>query len=88
MTTPRSAWLRRPTSSPSAPPTRSATRSNGCSQEQVDHLPVIDGDQLVGICTRTDIMRARRSQFAHEQTEPGWLARKSTKPPSTSNRRG
>jgi H+/Cl- antiporter ClcA/predicted transcriptional regulator len=32
----------------------------------VDHLPVIDGDRLVGICTRADVLRARADQLAHE----------------------
>ena len=45
-------------------------------EEQVDHLPVISDGRLVGICTRTDIMRARRTQFAHEHTEPGWFSRR------------
>jgi CBS domain-containing protein len=45
-------------------------------EEQVEHLPVIDDGRLVGICTRTDIMRARRTQFAHEHTEPGWFPRR------------
>jgi CBS domain-containing protein len=45
-------------------------------EEQVDHLPVIDDGRLVGICTRTDVMRARKEQLAHEHTEPGWLRRK------------
>jgi CBS domain-containing protein len=44
-------------------------------EEQVDHLPVIDDGRLVGICTRTDVMRARKEQLAHEHTEPGWLRR-------------
>jgi CBS domain-containing protein len=44
-------------------------------QEDVEHLPVVDDGELVGICTRSDIMRARRAQFAHEHTEPGWLSR-------------
>jgi CBS domain-containing protein len=38
-------------------------------QENVEHLPVIDGDRLVGMCTRTDILRARRVQWTHEQSE-------------------
>jgi CBS domain-containing protein len=42
-------------------------------EEDVEHLPVIDDGRLVGICTRTDVLRARKTQFAHEQTEPGWL---------------
>jgi len=45
-------------------------------EEEIEHLPVIDGDRLVGICTRTDVMRARKEQLAHEHTEPGWLRRK------------
>ena len=44
-------------------------------EEQIEHLPVIDDGRLVGICTRTDVMRARKEQLAHEHTEPGWLAR-------------
>ena len=45
-------------------------------EEDVEHLPVIDGDRLVGICTRTDIMRARHAQRAHELTQPGWRPRR------------
>jgi len=41
-------------------------------EEEVEHLPVIDGDALVGICTRTDIIGARRAQWSRERTEPGW----------------
>lgn len=43
--------------------------------EEVDHLPVIGaGGQLVGICTRTDILRARGRQLAEERLQPGWLS--------------
>jgi CBS domain-containing protein len=45
-------------------------------EERVEHLPVVDGDRLVGICTRTDVMQARRAQLVHEQPEPGWLSRR------------
>ena len=41
-------------------------------EEQIEHLPVIGGDRLLGICTRTDILKARRVQFAHEEAQPGW----------------
>src|ERR1019366_4746357 len=45
-------------------------------EEQIERVPVIDGARLVGICTRTDVMRARQTQWAHEQPEPGWRRRK------------
>jgi CIC family chloride channel protein len=41
-------------------------------EEDVDHLPVVERHRLVGICTRTDILRARQRQFEHESPEPGW----------------
>jgi H+/Cl- antiporter ClcA/CBS domain-containing protein len=42
-------------------------------QEGIDHLPVLDGNgQIAGICTRTDILRARERQFEHEQLQQGW----------------
>jgi H+/Cl- antiporter ClcA len=42
-------------------------------QEGVEHLPVTDRDgRLVGICTRTDILRARERQFEHERRQRGW----------------
>jgi CBS domain-containing protein len=44
--------------------------------EHIEQVPVIDDGEVVGVCTRGDIMRARREQFVHERTEPGWLSRK------------
>jgi H+/Cl- antiporter ClcA len=41
--------------------------------EGVDHLPVIEGEQLVGMCTRADILRARGDQLSMEHREHGWL---------------
>lgn len=41
-------------------------------EESVEHVPVLDGDRLVGICTRTDLMRIRERQFAQERHEDGW----------------
>jgi len=40
--------------------------------EEVEHLPVVAAGRLVGICTRTDILRARARQLEHELTQPGW----------------
>jgi CBS domain-containing protein len=48
-------------------------------EEEVDHLPVIDEDgRLVGMCTKTDILRARIERFALERAEPGWRPRRRT----------
>ena len=40
--------------------------------EDVDHLPVVDGGRLVGMCTRTDVLHARGRQLEHERPQPGW----------------
>jgi CIC family chloride channel protein len=42
-------------------------------EEGLDHLPVVDDDRLVGICTRADIVRARADQIALERRQSGWL---------------
>lgn len=41
-------------------------------EEGVEHLPVVEGGRLVGICTRTDVLRARRAQMELERPQPGW----------------
>jgi H+/Cl- antiporter ClcA/CBS domain-containing protein len=41
-------------------------------EEDITHLPVIDGGRLVGICTRADILQARMRQFEREHLQPGW----------------
>ena len=45
-------------------------------EEEIEHLPVLVDAQLVGICTRTDILRARRPQFEHERAQKGWRPRR------------
>lgn len=41
--------------------------------ENVDQLPVVDEGELVGICTRTDVLRARGRYLAADQHEPDWI---------------
>jgi len=43
--------------------------------EEVEHLPVLDEHRhVVGMCTRTDILRARNDSRAAEKTQTGWHA--------------
>jgi CBS domain-containing protein len=44
-------------------------------EEGVDHLPVVEDGRLVGICTRSDVLRTRRNVIALEQAQHGWLER-------------
>ena len=45
-------------------------------EEQVAHLPVIDGGQLVGICARTDVLKVRRARWTEDLRQPGWRLRR------------
>jgi CBS domain-containing protein len=36
-------------------------------RERVEHIPIIENDQLVGICTRTDVLAARARQLEDER---------------------
>jgi CIC family chloride channel protein len=40
--------------------------------EGVDHIPVVSGGTLVGLCTRTDVLRARGRHLEHERFQAGW----------------
>ena len=43
--------------------------------EEVEHLPVLDAEQrIVGMCTRTDILRARSQHLTAEHSQQGWHA--------------
>ena len=43
--------------------------------EEVEHLPVTDEEhRIVGMCTRTDILRARSRHLTAEQSQQGWHA--------------
>ena len=44
------------------------------AEEDVNHLPVLEGGLLVGICTWADIVRSRSDELVLERLEPGWLA--------------
>ncbi len=42
------------------------------TEDGVDHVPVVDHDRLVGICTRTDLLRTRSRYLEHERPQSGW----------------
>jgi CBS domain-containing protein len=43
--------------------------------EGVEHVPVLDGDRLVGICTRTDLLKVRQLQLELERSQSGFRYR-------------
>ncbi|HEX2193279.1 MAG TPA: CBS domain-containing protein [Acidimicrobiales bacterium] len=46
--------------------------------EEVEHVPVVEGGRLVGICTRTDLLKVRRSEREterHSSRRPGLVRR-------------
>ena len=57
-----------------------AVASRRMIAEGVDHLPVVTGGRLVGMCTRTDLVRAQSRVAAAERREDGWRPRLSSRP--------
>src|SRR5215212_11262169 len=43
--------------------------------EAIEHVPVVDGDRLVGICTRTDLLKVRRRHYELDRPQAGLAAR-------------
>jgi CBS domain-containing protein len=53
------------------PPTASVLEALGTIvRESVEHVPVVDDRCLVGICTRTDVLRARARKIQDERPAP------------------
>jgi H+/Cl- antiporter ClcA len=46
------------------------------ADEGVDHVPAVEDGRLVGIVTRTDLLRASSRRFEHERPQPGWRPRR------------
>jgi CBS domain-containing protein len=46
-------------------------------RESVEHVPVVDDGCLVGICTRTDVLRARARKLNEERPAPSLRLRRS-----------
>ncbi|MCB0976327.1 MAG: chloride channel protein [Acidimicrobiales bacterium] len=44
-------------------------------REEVGHLPVVEDEQLVGLLTRTDVLRARSREMDLERRQPGFRLR-------------
>jgi H+/Cl- antiporter ClcA len=42
--------------------------------EHTDHVPVLESGRLVGICTRTDLLKVRRRQRSLEEPQPGIIS--------------
>jgi H+/Cl- antiporter ClcA/CBS domain-containing protein len=44
-------------------------------EEGIEHVPVVQEGSLMGIVTRTDLLRARERAMGHETIQQGWLSR-------------
>ncbi|HMJ77440.1 MAG TPA: CBS domain-containing protein, partial [Iamia sp.] len=57
-----------------APDARAQTALRIMLDETIEHVPVVEDDLLVGICTRTDLLKIRRRQADLERPQPGLAA--------------
>jgi CBS domain-containing protein len=44
------------------------------ADEQLGLLPVLEHDRVVGLCSRTDVLRARERELRAERMQRGWLS--------------
>jgi H+/Cl- antiporter ClcA/CBS domain-containing protein len=58
-----------------APTERAQTALRLMVDEAIEHVPVVEADRLVGICTRTDLLKVRRRQYELERPQDGLAAR-------------
>ncbi len=54
-----------------APEATVMTAMNVIIDERVEHVPVVADGHLVGICTRTDLLKVRQDQREHERRQGG-----------------
>src|SRR5690606_37706186 len=52
-----------------APGDSAQTALRAMIEESIEHVPVVEGGVLVGICTRTDLLKVRRRQLALERVD-------------------
>jgi CBS domain-containing protein len=57
------------------PTDRAQTALRIMVDEHIEHLPVLDDGRLVGICTRTDLLKVRRRHYELERPQAGLAAR-------------
>ena len=58
-----------------APAERAQTALQVMVDESIEHVPVVEDGALVGICTRTDLLKVRRRQYELERPQAGLAAR-------------
>jgi H+/Cl- antiporter ClcA/predicted transcriptional regulator len=58
-----------------APTDRAQLALQIMADEAIAHVPVVAGDRLVGICTRSDLLKVRRHQYDLERRQDGLVSR-------------